>query len=87
MIEFHSELALFRDREIPSNTTNRHNSIQSLFNDKISALQRYDHNSIQQQIASVAKYDVLFGSYNQQLLEINKKHQTMEYGDFFITMH
>ncbi|EDR22039.1 hypothetical protein EDI_201550 [Entamoeba dispar SAW760] len=91
MIEFHSELALFRDREIPSNTTNRHNSIQSLFNDKISALvlplARYDHNSIQQQIATVAKYDVLFGSYNHQLLEINKKHSIMEYGDFFITMH
>ena len=91
VIEFHSELAIFRDREIPCNTTNRHHAIQSLFQDKTSALVLplaiYDKSSITKQIANIARFDVLFGSYNKQIQDINQDLESMKSGDFYVTLH
>ncbi|ELP89493.1 hypothetical protein EIN_391480 [Entamoeba invadens IP1] len=90
-IEFHSELALFRDRDIPSNTVNRHATIQGLFNDKISALvlslARYN-NSTQVHIKNLAKYDVLFGSYeDQEKTVLGDENKSLSCGDFYVTKH
>ncbi|KAL7721770.1 Uncharacterized protein QTN25_001085 [Entamoeba marina] len=92
VVEFHSELALYKDRDIPCNTINRHNAIQSLFNDKISALilplSRYENNTLQQQIQSISQYDMLFGGYEEQISTLQQNNNNiMNVGDFYVTLH
>ncbi|BFU23288.1 hypothetical protein EHI8A_098700 [Entamoeba histolytica HM-1:IMSS-B] len=89
IVEFNSSPILFHDGEFPANCSERHNSIQNIFNGELAVLNIPIHkgfeSSIQLHLKSNLKYDIHYGGYEYQIKHMNIDN--MKVGDMFLTMH
>ncbi|KAL7720907.1 Uncharacterized protein QTN25_002115 [Entamoeba marina] len=88
-VEFCSTPILFSDGEFPPSATERHDTIQNLFDDKLSVLvlplQKGKPNSLQPMLLRDIRFDVHFNGYEYQLDD--ERYSSMNTGDLFMTFH